>query len=197
MNKKSGFVLRMVAGLYLSYLGIALFSQAMRDKPSDYMMKAVIAVIFLGVGVWSTIRNIRALYQLTMGDSGDKHKKDASGETGSKKEFAKPQHDKTKFRTAPMPVLREDAGKSLAETDLHTADLKEDKETDDSEIKDPGDQETEEIPKDETQKDETQKNETQKNETAREEDENVIELDLAQEEETGKSEELENDYEEK
>lgn len=187
----------MVAGLYLSYLGIALFSQAMRDKPSDYMMKAVIAVIFLGVGVWYTIRNIRALYQLTMGDSGDKHKKDASGETGSKKEFAKPQHDKTKFRTAPMPVLREDAGKSLAETDLHIADLKEDKETDDSEIKDPGDQETEEIPKDETQKDETQKNETQKNETAREEDANVIELDLAQEEETGKSEELENDYEEK
>ena len=101
-------------------------------------------------------------YQLTMGDSGDKHKKDASGETGSKKEFAKPQHDKTKFRTAPMPVLREDAGKSLAETDLHTADLKEDKETDDSEIKDPGDQETEEIPKDETQKDETQKNEHKK-----------------------------------
>ena len=85
MNKKSGFVLRMVAGLYLSYLGIALFSQAMRDKPSDYMMKAVIAVIFLGVGVWYTIRNIRALYQLTMGDSGDKHKKDASGETGSKR----------------------------------------------------------------------------------------------------------------
>ena len=181
MNKKSGFVLRMVAGLYLSYLGIALFSQAMRDKPSDYMMKAVIAVIFLGVGVW-VYRSwyIRALYQLTMGDSGDKHKKDASGETGSKKEFAKPQHDKTKFRTAPMPVLREDAGKSLAETDLHTArkSVKEDKETDDSEIKDPGDQETEEIPKDETQKDETQKNETQKNETAREEDENVIELTL-------------------
>ena len=55
MNKKSGFVLRMVAGLYLSYLGIALFSQAMRDKPSDYMMKAVIAVIFLGVGVWYTL----------------------------------------------------------------------------------------------------------------------------------------------
>ena len=43
----------------------------------------------------------------------------------------------------------------------------------------------------------TQKNETQKNETAREEDANVIELDLAQEEENGKSEELENDYEEK
>ena len=80
---------------------------------------------------------------VTMGDSGDKHKKMRVEKTGSKKEFAKPQHDKTKFRTAPMPVLREDAGKSLAETDLHTADLKEDKETDDSEIKDPGDQETE------------------------------------------------------
>lgn len=187
MNKKSGFVLRMVAGLYLSYLGIALFSQAMRDKPSDYMMKVVIAVIFLGVGIWYTIRNARELYRLTMGDPADKDKKDEGSENDGKKEFPKPQHDKTKFRTAPMPVLREDAGKSLAETDLRTADLKEDKETDDPEIKDPGDQETEEISKDETQK----------NETAREEDANVIELDLAQEEETEKSEELENDYEEK
>ena len=40
-------------------------------------------------------------------------------------------------------------------------------------------------------------NSAQSKETAREEDENVIELDLAQEEENGKSEELENDYEEK
>lgn len=180
MNKKSGFVLRMVAGLYLSYLGIALFSQAMRDKPSDYMMKVVIAVIFLGVGIWYTIRNVRELYRLTMGDQADKDKKDEGSENDGKKEFPKPQHDKTKFRTAPMPVISEDAVKSMEETDLRAGEVKEDKETDDPEIKDPETQETE-----------------QTKEKAGEEDPDVIELDLAQEEETEKSEELENDYEEK
>ena len=185
MNKKSGFVLRMVAGLYLSYLGIALFSQAMRDKPSDYMMKVVIAVIFLGVGVWYTIRNIRSLYQLTMGDSADGKKKDDVSETNGKKEFAKPQHDKTKFRTAPMPVIREDAVKSLEETDLRAADLKEEKEENPGTV-----QTSEKAAEEEAVK-------TEPKAESKEEDPNVIELDQVQEEETEKSEELESDYEEK
>ena len=97
-------------------------------------MKAVIAVIFLGVGVWYTIRNIRALYQLTMGDSGDKHKKDASGETGSKRNLQNHSTIRQSFDCADAGApggRREKSGGNR----LHTADLKEDKETDDSEMK--------------------------------------------------------------
>lgn len=132
MNKKSGLVLRMVAGMYLSYLGIAIFSQAIKDKPSDYVMKVVISVIFLGIGIWYMSRNIRELYHLSMGDTPDQKKEKEDIENNQKKEFAKPQHDKTKFRTAPMPVIQETGVKSMEQTNLYAGNKQEEETSEES-----------------------------------------------------------------
>ncbi len=207
MNKRSGLVLRMVAGMYLSYLGIAIFSQAVKDKPSDYVMKAVISVIFLGVGVWYMIRNIRALYRLTMGDPSDRKKEEGQSENSEKKEFAKPQHDKTKFRTAPMPVIQEDIVKNMEQTDLHAANKQEEEKSQETEEKtpekvgNPEENESEELTEEKTvEKKPVENSENESVESDKQEDKQSDKKEYKQEcEEEYKEEieEIENDYEEK
>ena len=88
-----------------------------------------------------------------------------------------------------MPVIREDAVKSLEETDLRAADLKEEKEENPGTV-----QTSEKAAEEEAVKTEPK---AESKAESKEEDPNVIELDQVQEEETEKSEELESDYEEK
>lgn len=196
MNKKSGLVLRMVAGMYLSYLGIAIFSQAIKDKPSDYVMKVVISVIFLGIGIWYMSRNIRELYHLSMGDTSDPKKEKEDIENNQKKEFAKPQHDKTKFRTAPMPVIQETGVKSMEQTNLYAGNKQEEEKS------------IEEKPAEEKLREETSEESGEKKMTENTENESVdSEKEGAEKteeiketekiEEIEEIEEIEKDYEEK
>ena len=51
MNKKSWMVLRIVAGLYLVFLGVQIISQVTREQPNNLALMICAAVLFIGVGV--------------------------------------------------------------------------------------------------------------------------------------------------
>ena len=50
MNKKSWMVLRIVAGLYLVFLGVQIISQVTREQPNNLALMICAAVLFIGVG---------------------------------------------------------------------------------------------------------------------------------------------------
>ena len=49
MNKKSWMVLRIVAGLYLVFLGVQIISQVTREQPNNLALMICAAVLFIGV----------------------------------------------------------------------------------------------------------------------------------------------------
>ena len=51
MNKKSGYALRIVLGGYLTYLGIRILSEMVKQRPSNMTLMSVLAVVFILVGV--------------------------------------------------------------------------------------------------------------------------------------------------
>lgn len=114
MNKKSGLVLRIILGAYLIFLGCNLLTQLIKIQPSDMAVKSVFALIFIVTGALYAFHNARAVYRIVKEETADPEEK-----TEDKPLFEKPQHDKSMFRTAPMPseeVLRK--ASAPEETDL-------------------------------------------------------------------------------
>lgn len=63
MNERSRFVLRIVAGVYLAYLGVKMIQGLIVDKPENMMFMFAMAVIFVIVGVLfviSSLKNMRS-----------------------------------------------------------------------------------------------------------------------------------------
>ena len=74
MSKKSWYVLRIVAGLYLTYLGINLIRGVVADKPENQMFMLFMAGIFIIVGVLyaaSSIKKVWAMRNETVADEQD------------------------------------------------------------------------------------------------------------------------------
>lgn len=59
MNERSRFILRVVAGLYLVYLGVKMIQGLMVDKPENMMLMLSVAVVFVIVGVLFVISSAR------------------------------------------------------------------------------------------------------------------------------------------
>lgn len=100
MNKKSGLILRIMLGAYLTYLGVDLVRTIMAEKPSDMMMKAAMGVAFIIVGICYAIWAIRGAWKLYKTANPDMEKEEENPE---EKVYKRPVTDKTKYRTAPMP----------------------------------------------------------------------------------------------
>lgn len=63
MNEKSRFILRIVAGIYLAYLGVKMIQGLMVDRPENMMFMLSMAVIFIIVGILfviSSTKNMRS-----------------------------------------------------------------------------------------------------------------------------------------
>lgn len=122
MKKKSGLVLRIILGMYLVFLGGSLLTEMVKMKPSDYMLKSFLAVIFILVGIGYAFHNIKAIYKMVNEETeetpGSHPEKTAADEV----RFEKPQHDKTMFRTAPMPS-EEEIQKELQENTQKTVEI--------------------------------------------------------------------------
>lgn len=74
MNKKTGYVLRIVLGCYLAYLGVKIANQMIRSKPTNMAVMCVSAVIFFAVGAGYAIYCLKKLFDIRkqeMGESGD------------------------------------------------------------------------------------------------------------------------------
>lgn len=105
MNSKAGLILRIVAGMYLVFSGATLLRQMLTLRPSDYILKSAIAVLFIVVGVWYGYRNIKATYYFVKGQTEPEKEKTESVEDSVL--YTKPEYDASKYRTAPMPVVEE------------------------------------------------------------------------------------------
>lgn len=64
MSQKSWYVLRVVAGLYLVYLGISIIRGLLSERPEDMLFKAVIGVIFIVVGALYVIFSAKRAWKI-------------------------------------------------------------------------------------------------------------------------------------
>ena len=67
MNKKSWMVLRIVAGLYLVFLGVQIISQVTREQPNNLALMICAAVLFIGVGVVYAGVAISSVWKMSRG----------------------------------------------------------------------------------------------------------------------------------
>ena len=74
MNKKSWMVLRIVAGLYLVFLGVQIISQVTREQPNNLALMICAAVLFIGVGVVYAGAAISSVWKMSRG--GEKSQED-------------------------------------------------------------------------------------------------------------------------
>jgi uncharacterized membrane protein YcjF (UPF0283 family) len=64
MNEKSRLTLRVVAGLYLAYLGVKMIQGLIADKPENMIFMLIMAVIFVIVGVLFIILSVKSVIKL-------------------------------------------------------------------------------------------------------------------------------------
>lgn len=64
MNKKAGYALRIVLGVYLAYLGIRMLIQMADERPSNMVFISVMAVIFTVVGTAYAIYSVKKLWDV-------------------------------------------------------------------------------------------------------------------------------------
>mgnify|MGYP000750882060 CR=1 FL=1 len=74
MNKKSWMVLRIVAGLYLVFLGVQIISQVTREQLNNLALMICAAVLFIGVGVVYAGAAISSVWKMSRG--GEKSQED-------------------------------------------------------------------------------------------------------------------------
>lgn len=122
MKKKSGLVLRIILGMYLVFLGGSLLMEMVKMKPSDYMLKSFLAVIFILVGIGYAFHNIKAIYKMVNEETEETQGSHPEETAADEVRFEKTQHDKTMFRTAPMPS-EEELQKELQENTQKTAEI--------------------------------------------------------------------------
>lgn len=116
MNKKSGLVLRLILGGYLVFLGVSVISQAMKTQPADLVIKVLFGVLFIAVGGFYMFTHIRQMLRLVEKESREDSNQGADDSTQPL--FAKPQHDQSLYRTAPMPAEEIRRKIPAQETDL-------------------------------------------------------------------------------
>lgn len=116
MNKKRSTALRIVLGVYLTFIGGQLMYDVVTEKPTDLTLKCAMAAVFIIIGVGYTIWSIHGAVDFSQW----KKKKDTEPEdTKDKKVYRRPVTDKTTYRTAPMPTQQE------MEAELRASEAKE------------------------------------------------------------------------
>ena len=102
MNKKSRWVLRLILGGYLVFLGVSVLVQARQTQPGDLIIKVLFGVLFIVVGVFYSFTQIKRMHNSVKKESGTNSDSDAMASTQPL--FEKPQHNQSLYRTAPMPT---------------------------------------------------------------------------------------------
>ncbi len=69
MNEKSRLTLRVVAGLYLAYLGVKMIQGLIADKPENMIFMIIMAVIFVIVGVLFIVFSVKGVIKLKKEES--------------------------------------------------------------------------------------------------------------------------------
>lgn len=64
MNDKSRYVLRIVASLYIAYVGIQLLSGVIKDKPENFALLAAAGIFFVLAGAAILLNSIKSMSKI-------------------------------------------------------------------------------------------------------------------------------------
>lgn len=110
MNKKGGYIFRIVLGGYLAWLGIRMLIEVTKERPNNMIFMGVMSVIFILIGSSYGIYYLKKLFDLKKESSGIEEEKEEA-ETPVKElterkaletiSLKKEQNEKEKTETAP------------------------------------------------------------------------------------------------
>lgn len=204
MNKNSGHIFRIVAGIYLIYLGVKILMDVTRKQPSNMVFMAVMSVIFIVIGALYAGTALKKMLGISFKKKGQMQDTASLDTEEVNRQF---QSSSDKDAENKKSVMTE-AGPEKKSADDATADISgETKDDEKSEKKDTeakeeaSDSKMTEESKDASEKEEKseEKSEAEKDEksSSEEAEEEVVQLEEIAEDEEPVSEEAENDFEEK
>ena len=204
MNKNSGHIFRIVAGIYLIYLGVKILMDVTRKQPSNMVFMAVMSVIFIVIGALYAGTALKKMLGISFKKKGQMQDTASLDTEEVNRQF---QSSSDKDAENIKSVMTE-AGPEKKSADDATADISgETKDDEKSEKKDTetkeeaSDSKMTEESKDASEKEEKseEKSEAEKDEksSSEEAEEEVVQLEEIAEDEEPVSEEAENDFEEK
>ncbi len=204
MNKNSGHIFRIVAGIYLIYLGVKILMDVTRKQPSNMVFMAVMSVIFIVIGALYAGTALKKMLGISFKKKGQMQDTASLDTEEVNRQF---QSSSDKDAENKKSVMTE-AGPEKKSADDATADTSgETKDDEKSEKKgteakeEASDSKMTEESKDASEKEEKseEKSEAEKDEksSSEEAEEEVVQLEEIAEDEEPVSEEAENDFEEK
>lgn len=102
MNRKVLFILKLLVGAYLIFVGVTLLRTVLDVRPGNQEIMSGIAVIFILVGFGYLIGMLASAIKSSIGVRDARHPEEMNQASG-----VRPTHDRSLFRTAPMPILEE------------------------------------------------------------------------------------------
>lgn len=204
MNKNSGHIFRILAGIYLIYLGVKILMDVTRKQPSNMVFMAVMSVIFIVIGALYAGTALKKMLGISFKKKGQMQDTASLDTEEVNRQF---QSSSDKDAENKKSVMTE-AGPEKKSADDATADTSgetkgdEKSEKKDTEAKEEAsDSKMTEESKDASEKEEKseEKSEAEKDEksSSEEAEEEVVQLEEIAEDEEPVSEEAENDFEEK
>ena len=68
MSEKSGLALRIVAGLYLIYLGVKIILQVYQEQPGNLAFMVAVSILFILVGAGYALSCIKKIWKFSKGN---------------------------------------------------------------------------------------------------------------------------------
>ena len=65
--KKAAFIVRIILGAYLVWIGARLLIQALNERPSNMVLLSVMSVVFIVFGAFYVIVSARTVYRMNRG----------------------------------------------------------------------------------------------------------------------------------
>lgn len=106
MNKKVNYILRIVLGLYLAFVGGKLTREMLMERPSDMAFKLFMGAVFIAVGLGYVIWIIKSMAAEKKKEQEEERKAEAA-EAAERKIKQRRERAREQSRTAPMPSQSE------------------------------------------------------------------------------------------
>lgn len=204
MNKNSGHIFRIVAGIYLIYLGVKILMDVTRKQPSNMVFMAVMSVIFIVIGALYAGTALKKMLGISFKKKGQMQDTTSLDTEEVNRQFQsssdKDAENKKSVMTEAGPK-KKSADDATADTSGETKDDEKSEKKDTEAKEEASDSKMTEESKDASEKEEKseEKSEAEKDEksSSEEAEEEVVQLEEIAEDEEPVSEEAENDFEEK
>lgn len=106
MNKKTNYILRLVLGMYLTFIGVNLVRETLASHPSDLAFKIFMGVIFIIIGAGYAIWIIKRMLASKKAEQ-EELKREEAAEAAIRKMEQRRERVMVQSRTAPMPSSSE------------------------------------------------------------------------------------------